>query len=76
MLFAQVKEGTENKGAIESVVRIVRKSLLEVKPPLPLPPNSKRRMQNGWALIDGGDFAVHVISKTAREKYFTQGAME
>ncbi|KAF9264825.1 hypothetical protein L218DRAFT_861933 [Marasmius fiardii PR-910] len=76
MVFAQVKDGTESKGAIESVVRIVRKALLTVEPPLPLPPNSKRRMQNGWAMIDGGDFAVHIISRTAREKYFTQGPLE
>ncbi|KAG6889303.1 hypothetical protein C0995_001959 [Termitomyces sp. Mi166 len=82
----QVKEGTENKGAIESVVRVVRKAvstatcygqnadsmqqLLTVDPPLPLPPNSKRRMHNGWAMIDAGDFAVHILSKEAREKYF------
>ncbi|KAG7092313.1 hypothetical protein E1B28_008675 [Marasmius oreades] len=76
MVFAQVKEGTESKGAIESVVRVVRRTLLQVHPPLPLPPNSKRRMQNGWAMIDGGDFAVHVISKVAREKYFTKGLLE
>ncbi|KAK7043615.1 hypothetical protein VNI00_008226 [Paramarasmius palmivorus] len=70
VVFAQVKEGTENKGAIESVVRAVRKSLLAVEPPLPIPPKSKRRMQNGWAMVDAGDFAVHIISKSAREKYF------
>ncbi|KAF5365690.1 hypothetical protein D9758_003206 [Tetrapyrgos nigripes] len=67
MVFAQVKEGTENKGGIESVVRIVRKSLLSVDPPLPIPPKSKKRMQNGWAMIDAGDFAVHVLSK---ERHF------
>jgi len=70
--MAQVKEGTENKGAIESVVRVIRKALLTVDPPLPLPPNSKRRMHNGWAMIDAGDFAVHILSKEAREKYFSK----
>ncbi|KAJ3794453.1 hypothetical protein GGU11DRAFT_313932 [Lentinula aff. detonsa] len=70
-VFAEVKEGTEDKGAIEAVVRLVRKSLLAAQPPLPLPPNSKRRMQNGWVLIDGGDFAVHVLSKVVRERYFS-----
>ncbi|KAG5646646.1 hypothetical protein DXG03_002636 [Asterophora parasitica] len=70
VVMAQVKEGTENKGAIESVVRTVRKTLLTVEPPLPLPPNSKRRMHNGWAMIDAGDFAIHILSKEAREKYF------
>ncbi|GLB35007.1 putative ribosomal silencing factor during starvation [Lyophyllum shimeji] len=72
VVMAQVKEGTESKGAIESVVRVIRKALLSVEPPLPLPPNSKRRMHNGWAMVDAGDFAVHVLSKEAREKYFSE----
>ncbi|KAF9457181.1 hypothetical protein BDZ94DRAFT_1203198 [Collybia nuda] len=70
VVMAQVKEGTEKKGAIESVVRVIRKTLLSIQPPLPIPPNSKRRMHNGWAMIDVGDFAVHVVSKEAKEKYF------
>lgn len=28
-------------------------------------------MENGWALVDGGDFAIHVISKPVKEKYFS-----
>ncbi|CDO69378.1 hypothetical protein BN946_scf184575.g3 [Trametes cinnabarina] len=70
IVIAQVKEGTENRGAIESVIRIVRKTLLSVDPPLPLPPNSKRRVNGGWAMIDVGNFAIHILSKEAREKYF------
>jgi hypothetical protein len=87
----QVKEGTEDRGAIESVVRVVRKTvchmffyscyniiayvparsqLLNVRPPLPIPPNSKRQTNNGWAMIDAGNFAVHIVSKQVREKYF------
>ncbi|RPD59144.1 hypothetical protein L226DRAFT_465399 [Lentinus tigrinus ALCF2SS1-7] len=70
LVIAQVKEGTENRGAIESVIRIVRKALLTGNPPLPLPPNNKRRVNGAWAMIDAGDFAVHILSKEAREKYF------
>ncbi|KAK0483561.1 hypothetical protein IW261DRAFT_1561375 [Armillaria novae-zelandiae] len=66
VVIAQVKEGTENRGAIESVVRV----LLEVNPPLPIPPNLKGRMLNEWAMIDAGDFAVHVLSRAVRERYF------
>ena len=44
--------------------------LLTADPPLPLPPNSKRRVNGGWAMIDAGDFAIHIVSKEAREKYF------
>ncbi|KAL0946975.1 hypothetical protein HGRIS_013125 [Hohenbuehelia grisea] len=76
VVMAQVKEGTENKGGIESVVRVVRKTLLGMSPPLALPPNSKKRMHNGWAMVDAGSFAVHVLSKEAREKYFGEGANE
>lgn len=70
IVMAQVKEGTENRGAIESVVRVVRKTLAKLEPPLPLPPRCKRREENGWALVDGGEFAVHVLSRGARDKYF------
>ncbi|KAJ6596812.1 hypothetical protein DFH09DRAFT_1132799 [Mycena vulgaris] len=71
IVMAQVKEGTENKGAIESLVRVVRKTLLSVQPPLPIPPNSKQRVNNGWAMIDAGSFAVHVLSKQAKDRYFS-----
>ncbi|KAF9036021.1 hypothetical protein BDZ89DRAFT_914034, partial [Hymenopellis radicata] len=54
LVLAQVKEGTESRGTIESVVCIVRKMLLQVQPPLPLPLNAKRRMLNEWAMIDAG----------------------
>ncbi|KDQ59567.1 hypothetical protein JAAARDRAFT_127153, partial [Jaapia argillacea MUCL 33604] len=70
VVIAQVKEGTEKRGAIESVVRLVRKTLLTMTPPLPLPPNSKRRVGDSWAMIDAGEFAVHILSREAREKFF------
>ncbi|KAI0637396.1 hypothetical protein C8Q77DRAFT_1097356 [Trametes polyzona] len=70
LVIAQVKEGTENRGAIESVIRVVRKALLTANPPLALPLNNKRRFNGGWAMIDAGEFAVHILSKEAREKYF------
>jgi len=72
VVMAQVKEGTENKGAIESVVRVVRKTLLGMRPAIPIPPNAKQRVHNGWAMIDGGNFAVHILSKQAKDKYFSQ----
>jgi ribosomal silencing factor RsfS len=28
-------------------------------------------MDTGWALVDGGNFAVHILSKEAREKFFS-----
>ncbi|TBU46987.1 hypothetical protein BD309DRAFT_952876 [Dichomitus squalens] len=70
LVIAQVKEGTENRGAIESVIRVVRKALLTCDSPVPLPPNNKRRANGSWAMIDAGDFAVHILSREAREKYF------
>ncbi|KDR81558.1 hypothetical protein GALMADRAFT_239581 [Galerina marginata CBS 339.88] len=72
VVVAQVKEGTENRGSIESVVRLVRKSLLKRDPPVPLAPKSRRTTGSDWVLIDGGDFAIHVVSRGAREKYFNQ----
>ncbi|PCH38445.1 hypothetical protein WOLCODRAFT_97142 [Wolfiporia cocos MD-104 SS10] len=70
LVVAQVKEGTEKRGAIESVVRVVRRTLLTTTPPLPLPPNSKKRVNDDWAMIDAGEFAVHIVSRDARERYF------
>ncbi|KAF8797975.1 hypothetical protein BYT27DRAFT_7203663 [Phlegmacium glaucopus] len=70
VILAQVKEGTENRGAIESVVRVIRKTLLSHEPPFLLPPKSRRQTGTGWVMIDAGPFAVHVLSKDAREKYF------
>ncbi|KAL4076947.1 hypothetical protein V8B97DRAFT_1938469 [Scleroderma yunnanense] len=70
VVLAQVKDGTENRGSIEAVVRLVRKTLLTMDPPVLLPPNSKRRGYNGWAMIDAGNFVVHVLSQDARQKYF------
>ncbi|KAI0059087.1 hypothetical protein BV25DRAFT_1809565 [Artomyces pyxidatus] len=70
IVLAQVKEGTENRGAIESIVRLVRKTLLTAQPPLPLPRNSRRHINDGWAMVDAGDFAVHVVSQEARQKFF------
>jgi len=71
IVLAQVKEGTENRGAIESVVRQVRQSLLKEDPPVPLPPR-RRLIRDGWAMIDAGDFAVHIVSKSSGEKFFPE----
>ncbi|KAF9246108.1 hypothetical protein BU15DRAFT_39587 [Melanogaster broomeanus] len=70
IVTAQVKEGTENRGSIEAVVRLVRKTLLKMDPPVTLSPNSKRRGHHGWAMVDAGNFAVHILSGEARRKYF------
>jgi hypothetical protein len=86
--LAQVKEGTEKRGSIESVVRLVRKTvcdeplvvnarsyscflqLLSTDPPVQLPRNTRKNMYDEWAMVDAGEFAVHVLSAAARGKYF------
>jgi len=70
IVLAQVKDGTEKRGSIESVVRLVRKTLLSMDPPLQLPRNTRKDMHDGWAMVDGGEFAVHVLSAAARGRYF------
>ncbi|CAA7271749.1 unnamed protein product [Cyclocybe aegerita] len=76
VVMGQVKEGTENRGSIESVVRLVRKTLLKREPPLPLPPKSRRQNGSEWVMIDAGQFAIHILSKGARERYFNQTGWE
>ncbi|KAL1735271.1 hypothetical protein EV714DRAFT_280439 [Schizophyllum commune] len=70
VMLAQVKEGTENRGGIEAVVRDVHRTLSTLDPPITLPTHLKRGDHNGWAMIDAGNFAVHIMSKPARDKYF------
>lgn len=70
VVVAQVKEGTESRGSIAAVVRAVRKTLLTMDVPIRLPPGSKRRAHNGWAVVDAGNFAVHILSRGSRQKYF------
>ncbi|KAI6131885.1 hypothetical protein EDD17DRAFT_1438992, partial [Pisolithus thermaeus] len=70
VVIAQVKEGTENRGSIAAVVRAVRKTLLTMDTPIRLPPSSKKRAHNGWAIVDAGNFAVHILSRDSRQKYF------
>lgn len=47
-----------------------RVQLLGHEPPFLLPPKSRRQAGTGWVMIDAGSFAVHILSKDAREKYF------
>ncbi|KAI6039970.1 hypothetical protein EDC04DRAFT_2879435 [Pisolithus marmoratus] len=70
VVIAQVREGTENRGSIAAVVRSVRKTLLTMDTPIRLPPGSKRRAHNGWAVVDAGSFAVHILSRDTWKKYF------
>jgi ribosomal silencing factor RsfS len=73
IVVAQVKEGTEGKGAIQSVLRSARTNLVTSHPHLPLPPKSVARGQthDGWGMLDIGDSVVHIISKQARQKWFS-----
>ncbi|KAI0303550.1 hypothetical protein B0F90DRAFT_1620311, partial [Multifurca ochricompacta] len=70
IVLAQVKAGAEKRGAIESLVRLVRKTLLSMEPPLQLPKKTRTDIQAGWAMVDAGEFAVHIVSAEARERYF------
>ncbi|KAF8520169.1 hypothetical protein BU17DRAFT_47018 [Hysterangium stoloniferum] len=69
-VMAQVKEGTEMKGSINNVVKGIRTVVPLRDPKLVLPPNRRYNSTDGWALLDVGDFAVHVLSREARQKWF------
>ncbi|KAF8590481.1 hypothetical protein K439DRAFT_1627763 [Ramaria rubella] len=72
-LLAQVKEGTERKGSINRVIKDVNKALRQLAshdPSLILPSKRKRAPTDGWAMLDVGEFAVHILSRTARETWF------
>lgn len=83
-----MKEGTEKRGSIESLARLVRKTvcrrtlsvngspysgfmqLLSMDPPLQLPKKTQKDIHDGWAMVDAGEFAVHILSAEAQERYF------
>ncbi|KDQ06744.1 hypothetical protein BOTBODRAFT_140836 [Botryobasidium botryosum FD-172 SS1] len=73
-VIAQVKEGTEGKGGIWAVLKGVRNKLATEYPQIPLPPKSAsiRAAPDGWGLLDIGDSVVHIVSRSARDKWFTQ----
>ncbi|KZO95711.1 hypothetical protein CALVIDRAFT_472103, partial [Calocera viscosa TUFC12733] len=70
VVVGQVKEGTEGRGSVEAVVRSTRGALMKLHPELRLPPRSRRTAEDGWAMLDLGDTAVHIVSRTARDKWF------
>ncbi|KAI9456451.1 hypothetical protein F5148DRAFT_1277128 [Russula earlei] len=70
IVLAQVKEGTEKRGSIESLERIIRKTLLSMNPPLQLQKKARKNSHDGWAMVDAGEFVVHILSAGARERYF------
>ncbi|EJD46087.1 hypothetical protein AURDEDRAFT_113783 [Auricularia subglabra TFB-10046 SS5] len=74
VVLATVKEGTEGRGAVDAVLRSTRKLLQEHHPDVPLPSfgfsRRSTRGSDGWGMLDAGDFAVHVLSREARERWF------
>lgn len=70
-VLAQVKEGTEGRGAIEAVIRSAQKELLKCHPHLPIPRKlSRKRTNDGWEVLDIGDSLLHVVSREAAHKWF------
>ena len=39
-------------------------------PPLQIPKKTRKDIHDGWTMVDAGEFAVHVLSAKARERYF------
>jgi len=72
-IYAQVKEGTEGRGALDAVMKQVRSILVKADRSLPIPPYRRRTSDDGWAMLDVGDVAVHVMSREAKQRYFGSG---
>ncbi|QRW00204.1 thioredoxin [Ceratobasidium sp. AG-Ba] len=70
-VIAEVKEGTEGRGAIETVVRNAQRELLKSFPELPLPRKlSRRPTGDGWEVLDLGDSLLHVVSREKSQNLF------
>ncbi|KAG8954028.1 hypothetical protein FRC04_001012 [Tulasnella sp. 424] len=75
LLLLQVKEGTEGRGAVEYVAKLARNLIIKENPGFHVPSKGttkSRGSSDGWAMLDLGDHAVHVMSKSAREKWFSE----
>ncbi|KIO24066.1 hypothetical protein M407DRAFT_244573 [Tulasnella calospora MUT 4182] len=75
LLLLQVKEGTEGRGAVEYVAKLTRNLIIKENPGFHVPSKGttkSRGTSDGWAMLDLGDHAVHVMSKSAREKWFSE----
>ncbi|KAH9999117.1 hypothetical protein BJV77DRAFT_940177, partial [Russula vinacea] len=71
IILAQVKEGTEKRGSIESLARLVRKTVFVIHGSTPpAPKENSKDIHDGWAMVDAGEFAVHILSAEAQERYF------
>ncbi|KAF8610509.1 hypothetical protein BDV93DRAFT_18477 [Ceratobasidium sp. AG-I] len=71
-VLAEVKEGTEGRGAIEAVIRNAHKELLQAHPHLPIPKKfSRKRTEDGWGVFDIGDSLLHIVSREASQKWFS-----
>ncbi|KAG8878001.1 hypothetical protein FRB97_002847 [Tulasnella sp. 331] len=74
MLLLQLKEGIKGGGSIDHVAKSVRNMLVKNYPNMTLPSKGRsatRDSVDGWAMMDLGDNAIHVLSKSAREKWFS-----
>jgi hypothetical protein len=49
--------------------------LLSMDPPLQLPRYTRKEIYDGWAMVDAGEFAVHVLSAVARARYFSDQSL-
>ncbi len=39
-------------------------------PPFQLPKKGRKDIHDGWAMVDAGEFAIHILSAEARVRYF------
>ncbi|KAG8731977.1 hypothetical protein FRC12_019485 [Ceratobasidium sp. 428] len=70
-VIAEVKEGTEGRGAIETVIRNAQRELLKTYPQLPIPRKlSRKRTGDGWEVLDLGDSLLYVVSWEKSQKLF------
>lgn len=70
-VIAEVKEGTEGRGAIETVIRNAHRELLKNCPELPISRKLvRKRTSDGWEVLDLGDSLLHVVSREKSQTLF------
>ncbi|KAI0032324.1 hypothetical protein K488DRAFT_50148 [Vararia minispora EC-137] len=70
VMLVQLKEGIDRTRGVTMLGALAKRTMAKQGQRIQLPPRAKRQVDQGWTMIDANSFAVHILSKEAREKYF------
>ncbi|VDC07805.1 unnamed protein product [Peniophora sp. CBMAI 1063] len=70
IVLVQLREGVDPTRAMSMIMSSTRKSMVAHNRPVHLPTRSQWKVDSGWKMVDANDFAIHILTKEARQTYF------